>query len=225
MRLVALLPMKAHSERVPAKNFRDFLGKPLFRWTLDTLLSFDAVDQVVINTDAAALLEQAGLPDDSRVVLRDRKPDLCGDFVSMNAIIADDIAAINADAYVQTHTTNPLLRAETLRAAYAAFAAAHGAGEADSLYAVTRHQARFYWPDGRPVNHDPANLKRTQDLDPMYEENSNFYFFTRDSFAATQARIGVKALLHEVDRLEATDIDDQETWDLAEAVARMRGYA
>ena len=40
---VALLPMKGHSERVPGKNVRDFCGKPLFRWILDTLLSLPEI--------------------------------------------------------------------------------------------------------------------------------------------------------------------------------------
>jgi CMP-N-acetylneuraminic acid synthetase len=45
-RVVALLPLKANSERVRGKNFRDFDGKPLFRWILDTLLSVDEIDRL-----------------------------------------------------------------------------------------------------------------------------------------------------------------------------------
>ena len=57
-RIVGLLPMKANSERVKGKNFRIFNGKPLFRWVLDSLLSLDSIDQVVINTDARAILAE-----------------------------------------------------------------------------------------------------------------------------------------------------------------------
>lgn len=56
--LVALLPFKAHSERVPRKNFRLLGGKPLYAWMLDTLLDLAAVDRVVINTDAEAELDR-----------------------------------------------------------------------------------------------------------------------------------------------------------------------
>src|SRR5262249_9017177 len=56
-RVVALLPMKGHSERVPGKNFRDFCGKPLFRWILDSLLSLPEIGLVVINTDARPAFE------------------------------------------------------------------------------------------------------------------------------------------------------------------------
>ena len=47
-KIVALLPMKANSERVKGKNFRDFNGKPLFRWTLDTLLANEEIDKIII---------------------------------------------------------------------------------------------------------------------------------------------------------------------------------
>ena len=84
--------MKANSERVPNKNFRDFCGKPLFRWVLDALLS-EAIDQVVINTDAREKLAALGCVDSDRVLIRDRPVDICGDFVSMNEVIADDSAS------------------------------------------------------------------------------------------------------------------------------------
>ena len=114
-RTVALLPMKANSERVKGKNFRSFNGKPLFRWMLDTLLSIDDIDEVIINTDARHVLADNGLVDGPRVRIRDRRPEICGDFVSMNLVIADDIANVPADIYLMTHTTNPLLSAASIR--------------------------------------------------------------------------------------------------------------
>ena len=56
-KIVALLPMKANSERVKGKNFKIFNSKPLFRWMLDTLLAIKEIDQVIINTDAREILE------------------------------------------------------------------------------------------------------------------------------------------------------------------------
>src|SRR5688572_31794219 len=94
--LVALLPMKAHSARISGKNFRDFAGKPLFRWILDTLLSMPEIDLVVINTDAREILATKGLVQSDRILIRERKPELCGDDVSMNLILADDISAVPA---------------------------------------------------------------------------------------------------------------------------------
>ena len=215
---VALLPMKAHSARVRGKNFRPFAGRPLFRWILDALLSVEEIDAVIINTDARDLLAQQGLVSEGRVVIRDRKPEICGDFVSMNLVLADDLAHVPASAYVMTHTTNPLLRGATIRRALAAYREALAAGR-DSLFTVNRFQTRFYREDGSPVNHDPNVLVRTQDLEPWLEENSNLYVFSRESFARTNARIGANPAMFETPRLESADIDDQEGWDVAEALA------
>ncbi|NJL86668.1 MAG: acylneuraminate cytidylyltransferase family protein [Leptolyngbyaceae cyanobacterium SM1_1_3] len=212
--------MKAHSERVKGKNFRSLHGKPLFRWILDTLLSISEIAKVVINTDAKETLQINGLIESERVQIRDRKPELCGDSVSMNSILADDIAHVPADLYLMTHTTNPLLSSATIRQALQRFYQAQSTVSADSLFAVNRFQTRFYRQDGSPINHDPQNLIPTQDLEPWYEENSNLYLFTAESFATTQARIGQHPLLFETPRLESVDIDDIEDWQLAEALAR-----
>jgi len=219
-RIIALLPMKANSERVRGKNFRDFCGKPLFRWILDTLLQVEEIDRVVINTDARHILAENGLVDAERVMIRDRKPEICGDMVSMNLVLADDVANVLADMYLMTHTTNPLLGAETIRKSLRAFQDARANGTADSLFTVDKIQTRFYRVDGTAVNHDPNNLIRTQDLEPWYEENSNLYIFTPDSFASTQARIGTQPMMFEGPRLESIDIDDQDDWDFATIAVR-----
>lgn len=219
-RIVALLPMKANSERVKGKNFRDFCGKPLFRWILDTLLKVDEIDQVIINTDARHILADNGLVETDRVVIRDRKPEICGDMVSMNLVLADDVANVDADIYLMTHTTNPLMSVGAVRAALAAFRQAHAAGKADSLFTVDKVQTRFYREDCSPVNHDPDNLVRTQDLEPWFEENSNLYIFTGDSFAATTARIGVKPMMFESLPFESIDIDTSQDWDFAVIAAQ-----
>lgn len=221
-RTIALLPMKAHSARVSGKNFRPFAGKPLFRWILDTLLSVEEIEQVVINTDARDILAANGLVDTARILIRDRRPELCGDFTSMNLVLADDVAAIESETYLMTHTTNPLLSAETIRNALTDYRSGVESGRGDSLFAVNRYQTRFYREDCSPINHDPKNLIRTQDLEPWYEENSNLYAFNRTSFAATHARIGARPMLFVTPRMESADIDDQIGWTIAETMGRAR---
>jgi CMP-N-acetylneuraminic acid synthetase len=229
-RVVALIPMKAHSERVRGKNFRPFNGKPLFQWVLTTLLAVAQIDRIIINTDARNILAEHGLAESERVTVRDRKPELCGDLVSMNLILADDIANVAADIYVMTHTTNPLLTASTVQDALTLYTKGKDAGGVDSVFSVNKFQSRFYRADGSAINHDPNNLLRTQDLERWYEENSNLYIFSGDSFASTNARIGKQPLMFEMRKTESIDIDDQDSWDLAEAMsmylaARGRGAA
>ena len=212
--------MKANSQRVKGKNFRPLHGKPLFRWILDSLLAIDTIDLVVINTDARDILAENGLVDSERVLIRDRKPELCGDAVSMNKILADDIQAVPATTYLMTHTTNPMLGRETI---FAALEMLRANAAADSLFSVNPMQTRFYRAsDGSAVNHDPDNLIQTQDLELWYEENSCLYLFTADSFAKTKARIGKHPILFPTPKMESVDIDTEEDWKLAEAVAMIK---
>lgn len=226
-RVVALLPMKANSERVKSKNFRNFAGRPLYQWMLSTLIDMDEIDAVVINTDAEAELAEHGIDSFARsgkLKLRCRPEEIRGDHVSMNLVIADDVANVPADIYLMTHTTNPLLSADTVRKALAAYRAAVAQGRTDSLFTVNCVQTRFYRDDGSAVNHDPDNLIRTQDLEPWFEENSNLYIFSAKSFSATGARIGCNPMLFETPKLESLDIDEPDDWALTEAVA-LRGEA
>jgi CMP-N-acetylneuraminic acid synthetase len=215
-RIVALLPLKANSERVKGKNFKLLAGKPLYQWILDALLSLDEIDLVVINTDARDILEQTGLLESDRVVIRDRAPALRGDLVSMNLILEDDIKHVPADIYLMTHTTNPLLGPSTIRDAMTQFV---DSDSKDSLFSVNKIQTRFYREDLTAVNHDPAELVRTQDLEPWFEENSCLYIFSKESFFETNARIGKAPILFVTPALESIDIDEIDDWVVAEALA------
>lgn len=219
-KIVALLPMKESSERIAGKNFKQFAGKPLFQWILDVLLSIEEIDQVVINTDAGQLLVDSGLVESGRVKIRDRDKSLCGDLISMNRILEDDIKNVDADVYLMTHATNPLLSKKTILKAIEQFISMDG--EYDSLFTVNKVQSRFYSEDLTPVNHDPDCLVRTQDLTPWYEENSCLYLFTKNSFLRTNARIGQKPVMFETPKLESVDIDEHDDWEKAEALAMYR---
>ncbi|ENF8750349.1 acylneuraminate cytidylyltransferase family protein [Vibrio fluvialis] len=218
-KVVALLPMKANSERVKGKNFRNLAGKPLFQWILDSLLEVKDVDLVVINTDAKHILLENGLQESERVLIRERKDELCGDFVSMNLILADDISNIPADVYIMTHTTNPLISSKTISEGLRKF---NSSDDYDSLFTVNKIQTRFYRQDGSAVNHDPDNLIRTQDLEPWYEENSCLYYFTSESFSKTNARIGKIPQMMVTPPLESLDIDEPHDWEMVAALAESR---
>jgi CMP-N-acetylneuraminic acid synthetase len=219
-RVTALVPIKDHSERVKGKNFRDFCGKPLYYHIIHTLDRVYAVDQIVIDTDSPRIIAEA--PQLSRKVqIIERPAELCGDHVSTNRIFEHDLSQTEADIYVQTHTTNPVLRAETIAQSLAKFISIEN--KYDSLFSVNKYQSRFYKYDGSPVNHDPENLIRTQDLQPMYEENSALYVFTKESFKQKGRRIGVKPFMFVTPPIESVDIDDEFTFHIAELLALYAG--
>lgn len=215
-RIAAIVPMRHSSERVPNKNFRDFAGKPLFHWILSALREAPSVSKVVIDTDSETIKRDTERHFPGVVVL-DRPEHLRDGAIPMNAVLLHTVSQIDADYYLQTHSTNPLLRAQTIERAVQAFLDARPAH--DSLFGVTRWQTRLYDASGKPLNHDPSVLLRTQDLPPVYEENSNIYLFSRQTLVERGNRIGMRPLLFPIDRLESTDIDDEEAFLLAEAIA------
>jgi len=205
-RVVALVPMRHHSQRVPGKNYRPLAGKPLFHHILDTLLQVKEINQIVVDTDSPEILN--GLQKDYPYVLPLNRPEeLRADTIPMNEILLYDTSQASADLYLQTHSTNPLLKAETIQNAlhrlddvYPTF---------DSLFGVTRLQTRFWDALGKPVNHNPDILLQTQDLPPIYEENSCIYLFTRQTLVARRNRLGERPLMFESARDEAWDIDEE----------------
>jgi CMP-N-acetylneuraminic acid synthetase len=217
--LVAWTLIKRESERVPNKNFRLLAGRPLFSWILDTLLALPEIDRVVINSDACDRLLSLGVVPSSRLTLTERAPELCGHGVSANQLLASDLPHLLADDVLVTHATNPFLGGETIRRALELFRRSRSEGTVDSLFSVTRHQARFFDASGRALNHDPRQLIPTQSLAPWLEENSCLYLFSAESFAATGSRVGKNPLPFETPKWESLDIDDEEDWLLAERVA------
>ncbi len=219
-KVVALLPMKGHSERVSNKNIRPFAGKPLFHQVAQVLQDCDFVKSIIINTDSDFIARSAS-ENFSKVQIVERPEAIRGDMVEMNTIIAHDLSVTEGQHYIQTHSTNPLLTKATLDRAISEYFALDASY--DSLFSVTKLQTRLYWESGEPVNHDPHELLRTQDLPPLYEENSNIYLFSKTSFVvAGNKRIGQRPKMFIMDSLEAIDIDDDETFRLAEAVHELR---
>jgi CMP-N-acetylneuraminic acid synthetase len=218
LKFTAIMPMKGESERVKGKNVRLFNGKPLFHHVLESLEKVDAIDQVIINTDSKEIVSLA--VNFSKVKIHQRPLELQGHLVSMNKIIQYDIDHSNGQHFIQTHSTNPLLSAITIGQALKKYE--EMPPEFDSVFSVTRLQTRLYEENGKALNHDPNVLLRTQDLEPLFEENSNFYIFSKDSFSNTNGkRIGLKPWLFEVNKLEALDIDEEEDFLLAEAVQKL----
>ena len=214
-KIVALVPMRHDSKRVPGKNYRLMCGKPLYAHIIETLLSVETISQVVVDTDSPPVIE--GLARDyPRVKVLLRPEELRADTTPTNEILVHDTALVPADLYLQTHCTNPLLRSETIRRAITQMRQSYP--EYDSLFGVTRLQTRLWDELGRAVNHNPAVLLRTQDLPPIYEENSCIYLFTRETLLTRRNRLGERPLMFEIDAREATDIDVELDFVIAETL-------
>jgi CMP-N-acetylneuraminic acid synthetase len=217
IKIAALVPMRHESVRVPGKNYRPLGGKPLFHHILMTLMAVPEFGIILVDTDSNLIIEDIAthFPGVHTVL---RPESLRGDRVPMNEILIHDTALIEADYYLQTHSTNPLLKPETISKAIKAFLAA--LPEYDSLFGVTRLQTRLWDRAGKPINHDPAILLRTQDLPPVYEENSCIYIFSRESLLARGNRLGARPMMFEIPAVEAWDIDEELDFTVADILYR-----
>jgi CMP-N-acetylneuraminic acid synthetase len=217
--IVALVPMRHHSQRVPGKNYRPLAGKPLFHHIIEALQTVPEIGQIVVDTDSEPVMD--GLRKDFPQVMVINRPEaLRADDVPMNDILLHDTAQVPADFYLQTHSTNPLLRPETVSRAIETFLAAYP--EKDSLFSVTRWQTRLYDQHGVAINHDPSVLIQTQDLPPVYEENSCLYLFTRQNLLERHHRIGVNPILFEIALAEAWDIDEELDFTITDFLMRRK---
>jgi CMP-N-acetylneuraminic acid synthetase len=202
----ALVPMRHHSQRVPGKNYRPLAGKPLYQHIITSLLAVPEISTVIVDTDSEPVMD--GLRRDfPQVVILARPEHLRDDTIPMNEILLYDTSMVQADYYLQTHSTNPLLRPQTISRAVQAFLADYPAH--DSLFSVTRLQTRLYDQHGHAINHDPNILLQTQNLPPVYEENSCIYIFTRKNLERRRNRLGESPLMFEMDADEAWDIDEE----------------
>jgi CMP-N-acetylneuraminic acid synthetase len=215
-RTVAVVPMRHSSERVPGKNYRPLAGVPLYHHVVRTLAAVPEIDLIVVDTDSEFIISDCAKHFPAVQVLL-RPEHLRDGNIAMNDVLLNTLDQVAADVVLQTHSTNPFLKADTVSAALKLFTAP--GREFDSIFSVTRLQARLWDAESRPVNHDPSVLLRTQDLAPLFIENSCFFIFTPELLRERGTRIGARPFMIEMANLEALDIDIEDDFALAVAVA------
>lgn len=216
-RVKALIFMKGYSERVPGKNMRPLCGRPLFHWILDALNDSGLVSEIIINTDSAEIAASAQQNFDVTIHMR---PDYLLTIQSDEAtqIMDYDLNKTDGEYFIQTHSTNPLLKPQTIKEAVDKYF--KQLDQYDSLFSVTELQTRLYNHNNVAINHDPDRLIKTQDLPLIYEENSCLYIFSRESFMKNNNRIGSDPYLLPIDRLEAVDIDVESDFVIADILMK-----
>jgi CMP-N-acetylneuraminic acid synthetase len=219
-RNVAIVPMRHNSERVPGKNYRPLAGIPLYHHVVRMLSSVAGIDLIVIDTDSEFIIQDCA-DNFPHVQVLLRPVHLRDGAIAMNDVLLNTLDQVDADTVLQTHSTNPFLKADTVSAALNLFARPDR--QFDSAFSVTRLQARLWDAETRPVNHDPSVLLRTQDLAPLFIENSCFFIFTPGLLRERGTRIGERPFMVEIAPLEAVDIDIEEDFSLAAAIAEFGG--
>ena len=211
--IAALVPMRHSSERVPGKNYRDFAGKPLYFHVIESLLSCPSITVVVIDTDSPIVIEMTKKHFPTVKIL-ERPEHLRDGSIAMNDVLMNIINQVSADFYLQTHSTNPLLSSVTIELGIQMFLSRYPMY--DTLFSVTKKNVRYWDVLARPINHNQNILLRTQDLPPVFEENSCMYLFSKEILVRKHNRIGDRPYLFEMPEIEAQDIDVELNFKVAE---------
>lgn len=213
MKIVAIMPIKLKNERCPGKNTRLLGEKPLLQYELDTLKETRLCDSINVFCSDDAVVPF--LPENVRFIQRQKELDLPTS--NFTQIFTCFMNAIDADIYVYAHATAPFIPVETMKTCIEAVKS----GEYDSAFCAVKLQD-YLWKNGEPLNFDATNLPRTQDLEPIYQETSGVYVFTKEVFQHYKRRIGVKPFIKKVTFREAVDIDTPEDFDLAEIMLNVK---
>lgn len=207
MTTVAIMPIKMNNERLPGKNTKNLGRKPLLQYELDNLAKTNLVDEIDVFCSSEEIVDF--LPEGVIFVKRSTELDLpTSNFTQIFEAFMNEK---DADIYVYAHATAPFITVDTMKDCIEAVQS----GEYDSAFCATKLQD-YLWKDGEPLNFDASNVPRTQDLDPIYQETSGVYVFTKEVFEKYHRRIGKNPYIKEVSFKEAVDIDEADDFKLAE---------
>lgn len=213
MKVVALIPIKLGSKRVPQKNIRPFYdGTPLMHFIQKACLASKYIDEIYVYCSDD--VSRYCLPG---VKYLERPESLNSDDKNANDIINEFIKNIDADIYVNAHTTSPFARTETIDDCIEKVKN----GSYDSAFCAEVIRT-FMWKDGRPINFDPNHFPRTQDLPLIFGETCIAYVFKKETFKKYNRRVGIKPFIKEVNKIEAMDIDYPEDFEICDAIYKGR---
>jgi len=222
MNIIAIIPLKYNSTRVPGKNFRLMNGKPLYWYIFNTLSQISLINKIICNTDSFEI-ESMVKKDFPHVEIYFRPKHLEGGHISTNLLLLDTIKTLNLkdknNIFLQTHVTNPLLSKKTVEECINKYSQD---SKSDSLYTVKQLQTRLYDKMGKAINHDPKELIPTQNLDPIYEENSCIYMFSYKVLKEYNHRIGQTPSFYIMGDIESSDIDYESDFILTETLMKLQ---
>ena len=210
MKTVALIPIKLGSKRLPNKNIKPFYdGKPLMSFIQEVCLKSEKIDETYIYCSDDKVKEYVL----NGVQYLKRPKFLDGDNINANDFIREFMKSVDADIYVNAHTTSPFATVKTIDTCIDKVQR----GEFDSAFCAENIKT-FMWKDNKPINFDPNNFPRTQDLPDIYAETSIAYVFTKETFKKYNRRVGINPYIHEVGKIEAIDIDYPDEFEFANII-------
>jgi CMP-N-acetylneuraminic acid synthetase len=212
-RVVAVVPLKEHSQRFPGKNLAILGKKPLYESILESLNRVHEIDQIYIYS-SSSLFKVPFQQKSSKIVFKSRSKELDGDDVSINQVLRAFLEDIQADTIILAHATSPFISPETISICVKKVTE----GEHDSALAAIKLN-KFAVYCGSSLNFDRnEDLPPLQKIEPVVIEQGGLYVFKKSDFLTKNRRVGNHPHFQYVNPKESIDIDTAEDFELAKAV-------
>jgi len=222
---IAIIPARGGSKRIPGKNIRDFLGKPIIAYSIEAALSSGIFDEVMVSTDSEEIAVIAKKYGASVPFMRSKETS--SDYAPAADVLLEVIGDYKSegksfDWLCCIYPTAPLVTGEKLRVAYDLLRQS----DADALLPVVP----FSYPPQRcliiqnsfiEMMH-PENInKRSQEFERLYHDIGQFYFYRTEALLRDKVQYCKNTIPMIISELEVQDIDHEDDWKLAELKYQM----
>ena len=219
MRNLCIIPARGGSKRVPRKNIKDFLGKPIIAYSIEAAINSGCFDVVMVSTDDKEIAEIAKRCGAEVPFMRsDRTANDYATTADVIIEVLDKYEGLNTefDSVTCIYATAPFVTAERIKEGYKMLD-----NNIDSVFTCVQ----FSYPiqrglrivDGKISMVNPENInKRSQDLEPIYHDDGQFYISNIDAFRRTKSFWGENTAGLILSELEVQDLDTLTDWAIAE---------
>lgn len=221
--IVSIIPARGGSKAIPKKNVIPFLGQPLITYSINQSQQSKLVNRTYVSTDddhIAEVSREAG----AKII--DRPDELARDTSSTEEALLHALDAIeeSPEIIVLLQCTSPLRRTNEIDDAIQLVKT----GDYNSALSCSEDHS-FYWEnnDGsaEPINYDPAERKRRQELEQWYQENGSIYVMERGILENNKSRLGGKIGIHEMSKELSFEIDTPEDYRIVESIGKNIEFA
>lgn len=223
-RIIAVIPARGGSKRVPRKNLLPLRGKPLLAHTLEQATRSRLVSRTIVSTDDQEISD-AAIQYGAEVIMR--PAELSGDTASSEAALLHVVAWLadqekyEPDILVFLQCTSPLRNESDIDRAITVLLENH----ADSLFSACRFN-KYIWQvrqgEASPINYDYRHRWREQDFPHQVQENGSIYVLKTSVLKERGNRLGGKIMVYEMDELSSIQIDSAEDILLCNCILDMR---
>ena len=217
---LVIITARGGSKRIPRKNIKEFLGKPILAYSIEAALKCGLYDEVMVSTDDEEIAECAKKY--GATVPFFRSSENAGDFAPTKEVIKEVLNRYKEegkvfDIFTGIYPTAPFITAEKLKKAYDEFVSSG----CDALLPVVKFsfppQRCFIVDDGKLKYKWPENeLARSQDLEPFYHDAGQFYMLKTEAFFREDTLVPKNTHPFIIDDMEVQDIDTMDDWNIAE---------